>query len=339
MNDTVGHLSPSSNVTFRICAESWSCGAWSACYAGSRNRVCTDANSCGTLASRPAISELCEAPGGGGGGGGGSPTVVEPKQVNKSWEKMEPGAAVSMSINKSGLEFSEIRIEVKNPVKNITIKVTKLEGKPAEVSHNASGKAYQYVSVNATNLNQSVLNSTKIRFRVAKSWITLNGIDKHKVHLNRYENGNWIILNTTYDGEDSENAYYLADTPGFSYFVITGEIRAPELIEEGKAACNGNGVCEEGEYEAGCADCIPQKQCEAGMFMCHGGVLDGCVEGQWVTYRECEHGCFNARCLEAAAQPLNVPASIIVIISGAIAIIVELVLWRKRYSPWRYFRI
>jgi hypothetical protein len=192
--------------------------------------------------------------------------------------------------------------------------------------------------VNATNLSQSSLKSTRIRFKVSKSWISQNNIDKRKVCLNRYEGGNWVRLNTTYDGEDSENAYYLADTPGFSYFVITGEVRAPELLE-GREECNGNGICEEGEYEAGCADCMPQKQCEAGMLMCRGRNLEGCQDGVWVTYKECEHGCFNARCLEAAAQPASIPAVIIILISGAIAIAVELVLWRKKYSPWRYFRI
>jgi len=41
------------------CAEDWSCGAWSECSNGQQTRLCTDNNSCGTNASRPAISQQC----------------------------------------------------------------------------------------------------------------------------------------------------------------------------------------------------------------------------------------------------------------------------------------
>lgn len=42
-----------------VCVESWSCGAWSACTSGTQTRTCTDAYSCGTTISRPALSRSC----------------------------------------------------------------------------------------------------------------------------------------------------------------------------------------------------------------------------------------------------------------------------------------
>ena len=336
MNDTTGNVN-ASEIIFSVCTESWTCAAWSGCSGSVQGRTCTDSYACGTFDNRPALSQACEVPGGGGGGGGGEPTVELP-QVNKTWEKLEPGAEVSMSINKSGLEFSEIRITVNSLVSNISISVTKLEGKPADVQQ-VSGKVYQYVSVAAANLSQDSLNSTKIRFRVAKSWISQNSIDKNRVYLNRYENSVWARLNTTYQGEDSQSAYYLAETPGFSYFVITGDIMAS--VENETQACNNNTICDAGEDEANCpADCMPHKQCEAGMFMCRGSVLDGCSqERTWIVFKECENGCLNAKCLGPPPQPLRVDAVLIIIAAGAVAIVLELFLWRKRYSPWRYFRI
>lgn len=42
------------------CLESWSCGEWSQCSAeGIETRTCTDANSCGTIVSKPVESQSC----------------------------------------------------------------------------------------------------------------------------------------------------------------------------------------------------------------------------------------------------------------------------------------
>ena len=53
---------PASSDTNGACAESWSCaewGAWGTCSSGSqsRSRTCADARSCGTISSRPQLSE------------------------------------------------------------------------------------------------------------------------------------------------------------------------------------------------------------------------------------------------------------------------------------------
>ena len=42
------------------CTESWTCTDWSTCINNTRTRTCTDSNSCGTTASKPAVSEACE---------------------------------------------------------------------------------------------------------------------------------------------------------------------------------------------------------------------------------------------------------------------------------------
>jgi hypothetical protein len=84
---------------------------------------------------------------------------------------------------------------------------------------------------------------------------------------------------------------------------------------------------------------MPHKQCEPGMLACSGSVLEGCADGRWVAFKECEHGCLNARCLGAPSVPLRIDAVLIIVASGAVAIAVEVLLWRKKYSPWRYFRI
>jgi hypothetical protein len=52
------------------CVESWSCGSWSTCTGGTQTRTCTDANACGTITNRPALSQSCTVLGAGKTGSG-----------------------------------------------------------------------------------------------------------------------------------------------------------------------------------------------------------------------------------------------------------------------------
>jgi len=45
-----------------VCSESWTCGSWSTCSNSLQTRTCTDANSCGSTAQKPAVSQSCTAP-------------------------------------------------------------------------------------------------------------------------------------------------------------------------------------------------------------------------------------------------------------------------------------
>ena len=56
------------DMALNDCTESWSCGSWSSCVGGTQTRTCTDANSCGTITSRPALSQSCTENSGGGSG-------------------------------------------------------------------------------------------------------------------------------------------------------------------------------------------------------------------------------------------------------------------------------
>jgi len=59
-----------------------------------------------------------------------------------------------MPIAKTEIAFSEIRVDVKNAVKNVEISVTKLDKKP-ETSVSVSGMLYQYIEVETKNLGNS----------------------------------------------------------------------------------------------------------------------------------------------------------------------------------------
>ena len=63
----------------------------------------------------------------------------------------------------------------------------------------------------------------RIYFIVEKTWINENNIDEGSIRLNRYSEGKWNPLVTTEIDEDFDYLYYMANTPGFSPFAITGQ--------------------------------------------------------------------------------------------------------------------
>lgn len=354
INDTAGNLN-SSAVVFSVCTVSWSCTSWSACSGGVQSRTCTDLYTCGNDTGRPSIYNLCETPGGGGGGGGASFDITP--QVSKKWETIAPGEEVSMDIQTPGLELSQVKILVTSELRNVSMAIAKIDSVPQGVS-GVSGKVYQYVNVSASGLRN--LKSAGIGFKVSKSWLEKNNINRSRVYLNRYrpslsteglgeQAAGWVRLNTSYQGEDNSSVFYYSFTPGFSYFAITGEtvsIQPPaqpgmQSQQNKTITCNNNGICDPGENQSGCLDCKPlERECDKGEFRCNGKILQVCGnDGQWMFMEECANGCLDARCKEGVMGIPGLMAAIIIVISGIIAYILGITVWRRRISPYRYFRI
>ena len=158
----------------------------------------------------------------GGGGTGGSITPPQ-KKKSQTWSKITPGSAEIMHIDDPEIGLKMINITVRNPVKTVTITVTKLAGQPATVTKTVSGKVYKYMEITTTNLPDNSTDRIKIQFQVNKSWISSNKINRATVALNRYKDGVWQKLTTKEVSEDNGYIYYEAETPGFSTFVVTGE--------------------------------------------------------------------------------------------------------------------
>ena len=87
-------------------------------------------------------------------------------------------------------------------------------------------KAYKYLRIDLQGASASSVERALIGFDVPKSWVGQNGGDVSKVRLNRYVDGNWVELSTDLVGEDASNYKFVAESPGFSFFVITAAITA-----------------------------------------------------------------------------------------------------------------
>ncbi len=325
------------------CTESWSCTSWTICIGNLQTRTCTDSNNCGTTVNKPAESQWCRS------GGGGAPSEEEEEEPEKkhSWIEILPEENATMKINKSGLDFTEIKIKVKEIVESVSLTVKKLSEKPEWVGSGPSGKVYQYVSVTTENFEEDKIDKTSISFRVPKSWVRENNIDRNSILLMRFKD-TWQRLATRLIGEDSDNIYFEAETPGFSYFAISGEEKM--VCEAGAKRCSGDILqqCrQEGsgwitleECEHGCdTEALECKEmvCEPGITRCSGDLLQICPEegSGWITLEECEHGCIrNERCRDSGVVP-GISEIDYKIISGYVLIALTLVLIIMILKPIR----
>lgn len=198
---------------------------------------------------------------GGGGGGGGGFALPLPdawKSQDKSWFTIEPGDLVKMQTEEAAkLGVKQVSLSVKNKANNVKITVEKQDGKPADVSVDVSGKAYKYMNIQADNLEDSNVQEANIQFEVNKSWINDNNIDPQKVYLNRYTSGNWEKLETGKVSETDTKIIYESQTPGFSYFAVSGEeveetvVPVPTETEEEVQECP---TCPEPSAWSECVD-------------------------------------------------------------------------------------
>ncbi len=152
--------------------------------------------------------------------GGGTPT--NKTKYTYRYTEMIKGKVHKIKLTNKEFGIKQILIEVKNKANNVRIEVAKLSGKPASIVHEISGKVYQYINITAENLNDTNLESVKIRFNVTKEWLNENNYEKNEVHLYRYKN-EWQKLETEIIGEDSTYVEYEATSPGFSTFAIGAE--------------------------------------------------------------------------------------------------------------------
>ncbi|MDI6798764.1 MAG: PGF-pre-PGF domain-containing protein [Candidatus Aenigmarchaeota archaeon] len=128
------------------------------------------------------------------------------------------------------LNVFELNVIVKNRVNYVSITITKLDKKPAEVVVEVSGKPYRYINIVGENIRDEDISQAKIKFLVEKSWISGNNIDANTIVLYRFSDNKWNKLATTKVSEDTDYIYYEAQTPGFSYFAISGEVAIPEEV-------------------------------------------------------------------------------------------------------------
>lgn len=162
-------------------------------------------------------------------GGGGISTVSQPSKVH-SWTEVLPGEASIMKGFDDEVGVKQITINVNSPAQNVKVTVTKHNEKPTEVAIAKTGKVYQYLEINAENV-ENKLDNANVEFRVEKSWVSQNNLNKDEIAVFRFGNNIWDELSTVFVEEDDDYYYYSVELDNFSYFVISEKSIVEEELE------------------------------------------------------------------------------------------------------------
>jgi PGF-pre-PGF domain-containing protein len=165
--------------------------------------------------------------GAGGGGGGATGDVVTVKKV-------EPGVGAIFDFSQTGVKdiMSQIELFAKETTYNVEIKAKLVEGKPYATMPDPVGSAYQYLQITASNIAATTIEKADVSFKVPISYLKENDIHPASVVLSRDAQSKWNVLTTEKIGSDGTYIYYSAETPGFSYFVISASDGSGYVEEE-----------------------------------------------------------------------------------------------------------
>ncbi|MDK2912370.1 MAG: hypothetical protein PWR29_1327, partial [Methanolobus sp.] len=174
----------------------------------------------------------------GGGGGGGSQNTGE---KNENIELKDYSIKYVLKDTETLFEFTKEGNSILslgytaslNGGQTKTI-IEMLKGTSTLVSKAAPGIVYKNMNIwVGDGKAPAMLSDARIVFRVEKTWLSENRIDPASIRMFRYSGGSWNQLPTSMTGEDDTYVYYLARTPGFSAFAISGINEAQQAASTG----------------------------------------------------------------------------------------------------------
>ena len=208
--------------------------------AGTYNVNLIVSNADGTSSKTATITVLENGGSGGGSSGGGAGGSPEPASNVKAKELSQAfvtnGNPVKFDFPKEATAVVCLSFDSKKTTGKTTTIVEMLKDKSTLTPDAPEGEVYDYLNIWVGNggygNDEDNLENAVICFKVEKSWLQDNGIDKASIAFNRYNDKKWNELPVTLLREDDEYLYFTADTPGFSPFAITGKPTAKENVIE-----------------------------------------------------------------------------------------------------------
>ncbi|MBI5803425.1 PGF-pre-PGF domain-containing protein [Candidatus Pacearchaeota archaeon] len=196
---------------------------------GTFSYSCSITDNAGNSVSTTASYTVTGSGSSSGGGGGDSSQTSQ----SNTFTEIIPGVASIFKNFDEEVGLKEIQINVDNEAQNVKVTVTKYSGKPAAVSVEKSGKVYQYLQIDATNLEDK-LDKAVVKVKVEKTWVSDNNLNKEDVSVFKFDETNsvWNELTTSYVEEDDTYYYYDTEVSSFSYFTISEKSTVSEEEEE-----------------------------------------------------------------------------------------------------------
>jgi len=191
-----------------------------------------------TEESSPSNGGSHSSGGSGGGGAGGSPepqTNVQVKELSKA--QVSNGKPVKFDFTKNATCVVYVSFDAKKTAGKITTIAEQLKAKSTLVSVMDLGEVYKYFNLwvgNSGFATEKNIEKPVICFKVEKSWMQNKKIDQSSITLNRYNDKKWSQIPVKLLNEDDKYLYFTAETPGFSFFAITGKAVEKEKVVETK---------------------------------------------------------------------------------------------------------
>lgn len=141
------------------------------------------------------------------------------------YDKITAGKQVLIFIDNPNIPIIRLQLLTTANLSNVTFEFEVVDEPNAPKLQGV----YKYLLINAPKVEQSIVKTAILRFKVPNEWFEKFSYDPEKVKLLRYNNNNWNELETFHEGADATDNYYRAGTPGFSYFAIKAEKYVPKV--------------------------------------------------------------------------------------------------------------
>ena len=199
--------------------------------------TCTATDHSGNSATATDTWTVTAASSGGGGSAGasGGSSSGGASAAKKTWTSIAAGETAA--VESKTLPVEKVEFTTTKEVYGAWVRVEAADRSdlPSAAAAALTGKVNSILEISKNNivLKEGVLNPPTVSFKVAKTWLSENGVGASNVVLLRLVDGTWTELATTQGADDGTYVRYTATTPGFSYFAIaekgaaTGATSAP----------------------------------------------------------------------------------------------------------------
>jgi len=185
------------------------------------------------------VTAATSSGGGAGGSGGGSSSSAAGQFAKTVWTSILTGETATVAVENGEVGISEISFDVTKTIYGAWVSVNKKDSFPSSVVAFA-GKEYKKLEISkGPALKEDTFENAKVKFKVLKTWLAENQLEKGGVALFHYEDSKWSQLSTAVGEDDGTYVHYTAETPGFSYFVIGEREGAAQLPESETAPSEG----------------------------------------------------------------------------------------------------
>ncbi|NYT17404.1 MAG: PGF-pre-PGF domain-containing protein [Methanomicrobiales archaeon] len=120
------------------------------------------------------------------------------------------------------------------PSKTIVEPILRVEQSPRiSEEKKLTGRIFtRYYDIDLLNVPDASIDPSTIQFSIRGGYLTSLPIAPEDVVMMRWVEDRWVELSTVLDHITNGRAFYTAETPGFSYFVITNRIPVPPVTLE-----------------------------------------------------------------------------------------------------------